>query len=228
MLGVVGVTSNACTNLRMGLEKLRATGQAAPPSIVDLAKTFGPSHGSAWPEDVTVCDVGEDPLTGCRSYMILNDKTGAPPAQASFYSKMSQGSSSDGVKPEIGTTCLVLGAGKFAKQYMPLLNDDSIDVTVYMHCAGNHPFLAIVDVFYHTFVEGSVCILKHHPIQAGSKPYIDYIFEPLIRDGYLISTDAPLPVARSLCYAESLDKVWLGCACLPACYVDATKVALLS
>lgn len=52
-----------------------------------------------------------------------------------------------------------------------------------------------------------MCALKYHPIQAPTRPFIDYILEPLARRGYYASTLCDLPATRALLYSPLTDKV---------------------
>ena len=67
--------------------------------------------------------------------------------------------SDERVETQEGSVCLVLGAG-------------------------NQSFLSFGDVMYQLFVEGSVCILKHHSLRLFCAPYFDQIFADLIDDGF--------------------------------------------
>ncbi len=73
--------------------------------------------------------------------------------------------------------------------------------------AGNQSFLAFGDVMHQMFVEGSVCILKHHPLRAFSAPYFDEIFADLIEDGFFYSCTADLEETHALLHSPLVDRV---------------------
>ena len=75
--------------------------------------------------------------------------------------------------------------------------------------AGNQNFLSVMDALYYLFVEGHVCVLKHHPLQLPSKPHFEHLLEPLIRGGFLASVDAPPALANALIHSPLADAVHL-------------------
>ncbi len=54
--------------------------------------------------------------------------------------------------------------------------------------AGNVASISVLDVLYHSFVEGSVCLLKMSPVNAYLLPFYERAFEPLIAQGFLAIT----------------------------------------
>ena len=73
--------------------------------------------------------------------------------------------------------------------------------------AGNQSFLAFGDVMYHLFVEGAVCVLKHHPLRAFSAPFFDEIFADLIEDGFFFACEADLEETGALVHSPLVDRV---------------------
>jgi acyl-CoA reductase-like NAD-dependent aldehyde dehydrogenase len=51
--------------------------------------------------------------------------------------------------------------------------------------AGNVGSISVLDVLYHSFVEGAVCILKMSPVNAYLGPLYEAAFAPMIEAGYL-------------------------------------------
>ncbi|HET9956455.1 MAG TPA: aldehyde dehydrogenase family protein [Polyangiaceae bacterium] len=51
--------------------------------------------------------------------------------------------------------------------------------------AGNVASIPVLDVLYHSFVEGSVCLLKMSPVNAYLGPLLEAAFEPMVTRGYL-------------------------------------------
>ncbi|HWA74118.1 MAG TPA: aldehyde dehydrogenase family protein [Polyangiaceae bacterium] len=51
--------------------------------------------------------------------------------------------------------------------------------------AGNVGSISVLDVLYHSFVEGAVCLLKMSPVNAYLGPFFERAFAPLIEAGYL-------------------------------------------
>jgi hypothetical protein len=75
--------------------------------------------------------------------------------------------------------------------------------------AGNQTFLSALDALYYLFVEGHVCVVKHHPLMLPSKPYFDQLFEPLIRAGFIASVEASPQLASALIHSPLTDAVHL-------------------
>eukprot|EP00899_Mesostigma_viride_P002149 jgi/Mesvir1/11935/Mv00269-RA.2 len=73
--------------------------------------------------------------------------------------------------------------------------------------AGNLAALSMVDVFTRLFIDGDVCLLKHHPLQAAYAPYMERLMEPLIRRGYLRSLVGGADVAQAALYDPATDAV---------------------
>jgi aldehyde dehydrogenase (NAD(P)+) len=51
--------------------------------------------------------------------------------------------------------------------------------------AGNVGSISVLDVLYHSFVEGGVCLLKMSPVNAYLGPFFERAFAPMIEAGYL-------------------------------------------
>ena len=76
--------------------------------------------------------------------------------------------------------------------------------------AGNHPILCASDALYHLFVEGRVCVIKHHPLQIGAKKALEYVLKPLIDKGYVISLpEVDLEFTKGLMYSPLTNVVHL-------------------
>ena len=73
--------------------------------------------------------------------------------------------------------------------------------------AGNQTFLALGDLLYKMFVEGHLCILKHHPIRAFSEPFINELFQDLIKEDFFFALQTDLPTSQWLCYHDLIDSV---------------------
>lgn len=172
------------SKLQECLLSLERKGCAPKPKEIDLAQEFAFDPKEVEGLTVKTYDMGTDPFLKIRS-IVMNDESDGGLTQAAFYRKMLENSAKpEEERSEIGTTCVVLGAG-------------------------NQPFLAMSDVVYHMFVQGSCVILKHHPLQVGMKETIDYMFQPLIEAGYLISVVADIPLTQALVYSDHTDVVHL-------------------
>jgi len=53
--------------------------------------------------------------------------------------------------------------------------------------AGNQGFLSMCDVLHMMFLEGAVVILKHNPVRDYGHTWVERLFAPLIREGFLVS-----------------------------------------
>ena len=73
--------------------------------------------------------------------------------------------------------------------------------------AGNQSFLAFGDVMYQLFVEGAVCLLKHHPLRDFSRPHFDAIFADLIEAGFFAGCEADLDETQDLLHSTMVDCV---------------------
>ncbi len=73
--------------------------------------------------------------------------------------------------------------------------------------AGNQSFLSFGDVMYQLFVEGAVCLLKHHPLRDFSRPYFDAIFTDLIEAGFFAACEADLDETQNLLHSTMVDCV---------------------
>ena len=82
------------------------------------------------------------------------------------------------------------------------------EVTVILG-AGNHALLSILDALYWMFVEGSVCVVKHNPIQADMIPHFDHFMRPLIKAGFLVSINASHELTTALIQHPLTDHVHL-------------------
>eukprot|EP00929_Paragymnodinium_shiwhaense_P124172 TRINITY_DN9920_c0_g1_i1.p1 TRINITY_DN9920_c0_g1~~TRINITY_DN9920_c0_g1_i1.p1 ORF type:complete len:1103 (-),score=269.46 TRINITY_DN9920_c0_g1_i1:280-3588(-) len=65
--------------------------------------------------------------------------------------------------------------------------------------AGNQGFLGLCDALYSLFVDGEVCIVKHHPVREYNNKWTELLFEPLIREGYFASVVGGVDVSAFLC-----------------------------
>lgn len=50
--------------------------------------------------------------------------------------------------------------------------------------AGNVASISVLDVLYHSFVEGAVCLLKMSPVNAYLGPFFELAFEPFVTRGF--------------------------------------------
>lgn len=73
--------------------------------------------------------------------------------------------------------------------------------------AGNQSFLAIADVLHQMFVEGSVCVLKHHPLRDFSAPFVDELFAELSAEGFFFACTGGVDVAQALLACDGVDHV---------------------
>ncbi len=73
--------------------------------------------------------------------------------------------------------------------------------------AGNQSFLAFGDVLYQLFVEGSVCLLKHHPLRDFSAQYFNEIFADLIDAGFFAACQVDLEETHTLLHSPLVDRV---------------------
>jgi len=51
--------------------------------------------------------------------------------------------------------------------------------------AGNVGSISVLDVLYHSFVEGAVCVLKMNPVNGYLGPLIEQAFAPMVQRGFL-------------------------------------------
>ncbi len=73
--------------------------------------------------------------------------------------------------------------------------------------AGNQSFLSFGDVMYQMFVEGSVCLMKHHPLRSFCGPFFDEAFADLIDEGFFFACDADLNESQLLVHHQIVDRV---------------------
>ena len=73
--------------------------------------------------------------------------------------------------------------------------------------AGNQSFLSFGGVMYHLFVEGMVCVLKHHPLRAFGATYFDQIFADLIEDGFFFAYQGGIEESQSLIHHPMVNQV---------------------
>ena len=73
--------------------------------------------------------------------------------------------------------------------------------------AGNQSFLSFGDVMYQLFVEGAVCLLKHHPLRDFSRSYFDSIFADLTEAGFFAACEADLNETQELLHSPLVDCV---------------------
>ena len=84
--------------------------------------------------------------------------------------------------PDEGALCLILGAG-------------------------NQSFLSFGDVIYQLFVEGQVCLLKHHPLRAYCAPFFEQLFRDLIEEGFFAACCCDLQETQALIADPRVDRV---------------------
>ncbi|MFZ5892131.1 MAG: aldehyde dehydrogenase family protein [Myxococcota bacterium] len=73
--------------------------------------------------------------------------------------------------------------------------------------AGNVGSISVLDVLYHSFVEGGVCLLKMSPVNAYLTPFYDRAFAPLIELGYLGITTGGGEVGSYLVQHPAVDVI---------------------
>ena len=73
--------------------------------------------------------------------------------------------------------------------------------------AGNQTFLAFGDLIYKMFVEGHLCVLKHHPLRSFSHPFLCDLFKELIDDGFFFALQTDLQTSQWLCDHPLVDSV---------------------
>lgn len=73
--------------------------------------------------------------------------------------------------------------------------------------AGNQGFLGLCDALYTLFVDGEVCIVKHHPVREYNNKWTEILFEPLIRDGFFATIVGGVEVSSFLCNHPRVEHV---------------------
>ncbi|HET9931567.1 MAG TPA: aldehyde dehydrogenase family protein, partial [Polyangiaceae bacterium] len=73
--------------------------------------------------------------------------------------------------------------------------------------AGNVGSISVLDVLYHSFVEGGVCLLKMSPVNDYLMPYYERAFAPLIELGYLAITSGDSEIGRYLVSHPAVDAI---------------------
>lgn len=73
--------------------------------------------------------------------------------------------------------------------------------------AGNVGSISILDVLYHSFVEGGVCLLKMNPVNAYLGPLYERAFAPLIERGFLSIAHGGGEVGEYLLGKDAIDAV---------------------
>lgn len=73
--------------------------------------------------------------------------------------------------------------------------------------AGNVGSISVLDVLYHSFVEGGVCLLKMSPVNDYLMPYYERAFAPLIELGYLAIIEGDSEVGRYLVAHPAVDAI---------------------
>jgi acyl-CoA reductase-like NAD-dependent aldehyde dehydrogenase len=73
--------------------------------------------------------------------------------------------------------------------------------------AGNISSIGLLDVLYKLVAEGSVCLLKVHPLFAHLSPVFAGAFAPLIDEGYLRLAEGGAAVGRYLCTHPLVDAI---------------------
>ncbi len=73
--------------------------------------------------------------------------------------------------------------------------------------AGNVAAIAILDIVHKLFVEGSVAILKHNPINDYAAPHVEQMFAGLIRDGFVRTALGGADVGEYLVNHPDVDEI---------------------
>jgi aldehyde dehydrogenase (NAD(P)+) len=73
--------------------------------------------------------------------------------------------------------------------------------------AGNAGSISVLDVLYHSFVEGAVCVLKMSPVNAYLGPLYERAFAPLIAAGYLAIVYGGAEVGEYLTQHPAIDGI---------------------
>ena len=73
--------------------------------------------------------------------------------------------------------------------------------------AGNVGSISVLDVLYHSFVEGAVCLLKMSPVNDYLLPHYERAFAPLIELGYLAITSGDSDVGSYLVTHPAVDAI---------------------
>jgi acyl-CoA reductase-like NAD-dependent aldehyde dehydrogenase len=75
--------------------------------------------------------------------------------------------------------------------------------------AGNISSIAPLDVAHKLFVEDQVALLKMNPVNGYLGPFLEYAFEPLIRDGFLAVVQGGAETGDHLCRHSRMDTIHL-------------------
>lgn len=73
--------------------------------------------------------------------------------------------------------------------------------------AGNVGSISVLDVLYHSFVEGAVCILKMSPVNGYLGPLYEQAFRPLVAAGYLAIVQGGADVGEYLTQHPAIDAI---------------------
>eukprot|EP00928_Gymnodinium_smaydae_P027834 TRINITY_DN21398_c0_g3_i1.p1 TRINITY_DN21398_c0_g3~~TRINITY_DN21398_c0_g3_i1.p1 ORF type:complete len:1077 (+),score=141.89 TRINITY_DN21398_c0_g3_i1:62-3292(+) len=73
--------------------------------------------------------------------------------------------------------------------------------------AGNQGILGVCDILYLLFVEGMVCIVKHNPVRAYNHAWVEKLFAPLIREGFVASLVGGVEESQALLRNPCVDHV---------------------
>lgn len=73
--------------------------------------------------------------------------------------------------------------------------------------AGNVASISVLDILYHGFVEGAVCVLKMSPVNAYLGPLYEQAFAPLIAPGYLAIVYGDREIGSQLVQHPAVDAV---------------------
>ena len=75
--------------------------------------------------------------------------------------------------------------------------------------AGNVAAIGPTDLAQKLFVEGQVCMFKHHPVNEYLAPFLEEAFGELMRDGYMRTCSGGPEVGEYLCQHPDVDEIHL-------------------
>lgn len=75
--------------------------------------------------------------------------------------------------------------------------------------AGNNAAIGPSDLIHKLFVEGQVCMYKHHPVNEYLAPFMEGAFGFLIKDGFLRTAKGGPDVGDYLCFHRGVDEIHL-------------------
>lgn len=73
--------------------------------------------------------------------------------------------------------------------------------------AGNINSIPALDALYKLIAEGEVCLIKLNPINHYLKEHMDYIFAPLVEEGFLRTVNGGGSVGAALCQHADIDTI---------------------